>query len=124
MSGRQKVAESPRLDMKGSYELTAEEVERIVDDGRIGNYALGHRSSEEKSFIVDYVGRSDSDVKSRLLYWVENSKRPRFKYSYASSAKEAFEKECCNYHDFSPSDNDIHPDKPKDKNYKCPVCGQ
>lgn len=117
------MAGSITLDMKGSYDLTADEVERIVEEGRIGNYALGHLD-DKKTFIVNYVGRSDTDVKGRLIHWVENSKRPRFKYSYATSVKEAFEKECRNFHDFSPSDNEIHPDKPKDKSYKCPVCGQ
>lgn len=109
--------------MNGPYDLNAEEVERIVDEDRIGNYALGHNNDEGK-FMVKYVGRSDNDVKSRLLYWVENSTRPLFKYSYAESVKEAFDKECTNYHAFSPADNDNHPAKPAGKRYPCPVCGE
>jgi len=111
------------LNMKGPYLLNANSIDRTVESERIGNYALGHNNEDDK-FIVNYVGRSDSDVKSRLLYWVDNSARPFFKYSFADSVKDAFEKECRNYHDFNPSDNDIHPDKPEGRTYRCPVCGQ
>lgn len=80
------------LNMNGPHQLDADTVNEVVESGRIGNYALGHNGNDNK-FYVDYVGRSDTDVQSRLLRWVENSKRPLFKYSYAASAKDAFEKE-------------------------------
>lgn len=42
------------------------------------------------------------------------------------NSKEAFEKECKNYHDFGGDigslDNDIHPDRPEGKEYECPIC--
>ena len=109
------------LDMNGSYKLDEETVNKIVTKTSVGNYALG-KKNEKGNFSVCYVGRSDSDVKNRLLYWVENSSRPLFKYSYTTSIKEAFEKECKNYHDFDPTDNDIHPDRPEGKDWKCPHC--
>ena len=47
-------------------------------------------------------------------------------FSYAENSKEAFEKECKNYHDFGGDigslDNDIHPDRPEGKDYECPIC--
>ncbi len=63
------------------------------------------------------------DVKARLRGWV--GKYKRFKFSYASSAKDAFEKECRNYHDFGEDkglDNKVHPRRPDNAKWKCPVC--
>ena len=110
-----------KLEMQGPYKLDAETVNKIVTKISAGNYALGKKDDEDV-FKVGYVGRSDSDVNDRLLHWAEKSSRPLFKFSYASSVKEAFEKECKNYHDFDPPDNDIHPDRPKDKDWECPIC--
>lgn len=111
------------LNMKGPFNLDEVIIDTEVNKTSAGNYALG-KKDDKGVFLVGYVGRSDSDVNDRLKYWVKNSKRPLFKFSYATSSKSAFEKECNNYHEFSPSSNDIHPDKPSGTDYKCPVCGQ
>jgi biotin carboxylase len=111
------------LSMEGPYNLNKATVEKIIENDKIGNYALG-RKNDKGGITVEYVGRSDSCIKKRLLKWVTESDSPSFKYSYAESIKEAFEKECKNYHNFNPTDNNIHPDKPDGKNYKCPVCGE
>ena len=89
-----------------------------------GNYAIGYVS--EDGFVVRYVGRSDSDISDRVKDYIQkrNSKFNKFKFSYAASSKEAYEKECRNYHDFNPPLNDIHPRKPDGTKYKCPVCGE
>ncbi|MEW8308669.1 MAG: hypothetical protein G8D88_16225 [gamma proteobacterium symbiont of Ctena orbiculata] len=113
------------LDMKGPFQLTDSEVDRQVTRRSPGNYGLGYVNDSD-TFIVQYVGRSDDDVNSRLHDWT-GTKYQKFKYSYASSAKEAFEKECRNYHDFGGSkslDNDMHPDRPNGTTWRCPVCGQ
>jgi hypothetical protein len=110
------------LEMKGSYELTTAKINAEVTRTSPGNYALGYRS--EDTFIVEYVGRSDTDVAARLKQHV-GEKYARFKYSYATSAKAAFEKECRNYHDFGGKDkldNSIHPDRPANSGWKCPCC--
>ena len=39
------------------------------------------------------------------------------------SSKEAYEKECKNYHDFHALLNKIHLDRPDGASYHCPVCG-
>ena len=109
------------LDMKGPYSLTTEQIDEVVTRTSPGNYALG-KKNDEGSFLAGYVGRSDSDVNDRLKYWARNSKRPLFKFSYATSAKSAFEKECRNYHDFDPPGNDVHPQRPDGTDWKCPVC--
>ncbi len=95
----------------------------------IGAYVLGYVKTEKKkdrevkTFIVKYVGRSDDDLNGRLRKWVDKYKR--FKYGYFDSPKAAFEKECKIYHDFGEKDdldNDIHPARPENANWKCPGC--
>jgi len=112
----------PSLGMKGSYALTVDAIDREVTTTSPGNYGLGYTSSDG-TFIVKYVGRSDSDVNGRLKNWVGSYER--FKFSYASSAKAAFEKECHNYHDFGENeelDNKDHPRRPSGSGWRCPAC--
>ncbi len=112
----------PTLNMSGPYDFTSAKIDAEVTRTSAGNYALGHMDNE--TFIVKYVGRSDSDVNAELKKRL-NAKYKKFKFSYAASAKEAFEKECQNYHDFGGSaqlDNEIHPARPAGKDWKCPVC--
>ena len=109
------------LNMNGSYDLTIVEINKIITRKSAGNYALGYMS--DGAFVVEYVGRSDSDLNKRLKDWVGHYKK--FKYSYAGSPKAAFEKECENYHDFGEKErlnNDIHPARPDDSSWKCPNC--
>lgn len=119
----------PTLNMQGPYEFSGDEVDNQITRTQAGNYALGDLDSDGV-FHVRYVGRSDTDVNSRLkdhLPQKYTNGYKHFKFSYASSPKDAFEKECQNYHDFGESrrlDNDVHPDRPSNsKNWKCPVCG-
>jgi len=115
----------PKLDMEGSYELTAEAIDSVVTRTSPGNYALGYISNS--TFIVRYVGRSDTDVNYRLKYWVNDTRFKQFKFSYATSPKAAFEKECKNYHDFGGDKgkliNNEHPQRPEGTDWKCPICG-
>ena len=52
----------------------------------------------------------------------------RITASNASNVKEAYDKECRNYHDFGGDEgllnNVKHPDKPAEQDYKCPICGE
>lgn len=76
-------------------------------------------------FQVSHVGRSDDDVKARLKQHVRSTYK-YFKFDYATSPKNAFEKECELYHDFGGPegklDNNVHPGRPKDTDWKCPKC--
>jgi len=109
------------LGMYGPFKLDNETIGLQVTKTSAGNYAFG-RKGERGTFLVNYVGRSDSDVAERLRSWIGETRSPLFKYSYASSAKAAFEKECVNYHDFSPPGNDVHPARPDGTTWKCPRC--
>ena len=115
----------PTLDMEGAYELTNDSIDAHVTRTSCGNYALGHDTPSQ--FTVSYVGRSDDDVNFRLKQWVgKKSSYTHFKFSYATSPKAAFEKECKNYHDFGGSeklDNEKHPERADGTDWKCPVCG-
>lgn len=122
------------LGMGQSYELSEEIINQIIEPNRMGNYAYGYLNDNGK-FIVKYVGRSDSDLKSRIKHGLQDRendekcrKYERFKFSYASNVKEAYDKECRNYHDFGGDEgllnNAKHPDKPAEQDYKCPICGE
>ena len=115
----------PSLNMgREAFPFTSSEVDLHITKHQAGNYALGH-IDEHCNFHVQYVGRSDTDVNTRIKDHL-NEGYTHFKFSYATSPKAAFEKECQNYHDFGENkvlDNCIHPDLPDEsKNWKCPVC--
>ncbi|MGE5416127.1 MAG: hypothetical protein ACM3UZ_05070 [Acidobacteriota bacterium] len=109
------------LNMKGPFHLSEGEIDKQVTEKGPGNFALAYKDGDGY-LRVCYIGRSDSDVNSQLKHWVGKTRRPYFKYSYASSPQAAFEKECNSYHDFSPSDNNSHPARPASTNWKCPRC--
>jgi hypothetical protein len=117
----------PSLDLPGSSNsFDAQTIEEVVKEGEVGNYALGYR--EDNTFYPKYVGRLDSDLRAELKAKLATKSRTRqsFKFSYAKSPREAFEKECQNYHDFGGLENENHPDRPEGTNYSCPVreCNQ
>lgn len=110
------------LRLLGPCELNYQNIDDLIRGRSPGNYALGR--IQGNAFIVKFIGRSDKDLNKKLKEWV--GKYSHFKWCYASSEKEAFEKECTNYHVFGgleTLDNYNHPDKPDEKNWKCPVCG-
>lgn len=158
-TGRYKMAS---LYMRGCYPLNEAEIDEKVTRVSPGNYALGYL--DDGTFVVFYVGRSDSDVNDRLHSWVGVDSKPtrygpyakaaygsrprhsrplgnpallpigvvvdsrytHFQFSYAVSAQAAFDKECCNYHDFGEScdlDNERHPAPPGGESWKCPEHG-
>ena len=115
------------LNMNGPFELSIKVVDENVKKDKIGNYALGYEKNNV--FYVCYVGRSDNDLNKRIKDHIgENSKYKCFKYSYADNVKDAYEKECKNWHEFGGENgsliNEIHPDKPNDKDCNCPICGE
>jgi len=110
------------LGMNGTYILTNEKIDEVVTKKSPGNYALS--KSSEGTFYINYVGRSDTDLNQELKAQDKKIYK-RFKFSYATSPKAAFEKECKNYHDFGENvnlDNEIHPDRPDNADWKCPNC--
>jgi hypothetical protein len=56
------------LEMSGSFPLDDAMIDQVVVRTSPGNYALGYM--DEGTFMVFYVGRSDTDVRRRLHEWV------------------------------------------------------
>jgi hypothetical protein len=109
-----------QLGMKGPYELNKDMVESILEMTRVGNFALG-KIDAEGQFIPYKVARSDQDLKKEVLSWYEFHHYTHFAYAYAAGPKQAYEKECQNYHDLFPwLKNPPHPVPPKDIPCKCP----
>ena len=73
------------LHMSGSFPLDDAMIDETVSRTSPGNYALGYMDGS--TFQVFYVGRSDSDVRSRLHEWVGAPSQCR---RYASSAQAAW----------------------------------
>ena len=113
------------LEMRGPFPLNSEEVRRQVLPNRIGNYAFG-TINDEGIFLILYIGRSDTDLQTEIIARAAAYKQcTHFMFSYANSTKEAFEKECKNFHECGGADgllNQIHPDKPNGTDYECPYC--
>ncbi len=70
------------LGMSGSFPLDDAMIDEMVSRTSAGNYALGYM--DEGTFLVFYVGRSDSDVRGRLHEWVGAPSEPD---RYATSAQ-------------------------------------
>ena len=81
------------LEMNGSYPLSDETIDETLTRTSPGNYALGYMDGT--TFMVFYVGRSDSDVKQRLHDWVGAPSRYE---RYAPSAKAAWGSRPWGYH--------------------------
>ena len=113
--------------MKGPYDFTHERINDYVINNHLGNYVLGY--VKNGNFKIKYVGRSDTDINRRLHEELKKYGRlPFFKFSYAKTKKEAYLKECKNYHDFGGLEgkliNEYHPDLPDncDDELGCPYC--
>ena len=112
----------PQSGLRGSYRLEKWTIDHQVTRTSPGAYALGRTRNDV--FEISYVGRSDDDVRGRLLQWIGSY--AEFKYEYYPSAKAAFEKECHLWHDFGGDlnklDNERHPARPAGTTWQCPRC--
>ena len=73
--------------LRGPFPLTENGIDTNVTETSPGAYALGRMKND--TFLISYVGRSDSDVNDRLHDHEGNL--PRFKFEYYGSAKAAFD---------------------------------
>jgi hypothetical protein len=109
----------PSTGLFGPHALDSKNIEAHVG-AAIGAYALGY-VNDQGTFIVKYVGRSDTDLNKRLKDWVGSYNS--FKYGHFNSTKDAFAKECSMFHDFGgigPLENSIHPARPSGARHACP----
>lgn len=127
------------LDMDGPFKLTKDEIARRVKEQLPGNFALG-RMTEDKKFLVRYVGRDDVDVRRALAGSLSTASEPGFlsrlmgaepgndyfKFSFAQTCEAAYEKQCRQYHAFNKKGNlrnKRHPRSPSNTKMPCPICG-
>ena len=106
--------------LKGSFVLSRAQVDAQVVAVSPGIFALGRRSADGTKFAISRVGRSDADVNRRLHAYV--GRYSHFKFSYSPSSRMAFEEECALFHRLSPLDNKVHPTRPVDTIWRCPLC--
>jgi len=108
----------PNSGLFGPHSLTQAGVAANATGIGPGAYALGHLN-QSGTFCISYVGRSDDDLAGRLQQHVPE-RYTHFKHAFYPSAKAAFDKECTLYHDFEPTDNKVHPARPRNTNWACP----
>ena len=110
--------------LSGPFKYDKATIEKEIPEKVIGNYILGS-VDENGYFDVRYVGRSDSDLKTRIGHEID--RYSHFMFSIADSAREAYYQECLMWHlyggDKGELDNKIHPDKPDgDSRAECFIC--
>ena len=101
-----------------SYALTTSSVAETVTQTVPGVFILGQ--SIEGTFHVKYVGWDAEDVAGAIKFQVGLFNR--YKYEYAVTAEEAFEKACILYHMFLPARNKAHPEWHGHSDVECPMC--
>ena len=108
---------TPRL--YGPFQLNEHGIEAHLQPASPGIYALGH--TRRDLFVVSYIGRADADLQAGLKTHVSGPYQ-QFKFAYALSARDAFEKQCELYHDYIGLENTRHPCPPSGVNVQCPRC--
>lgn len=107
-----------------AHRFTPDSIRKAVPDGVPGVYVLGEITSD--GFLPKYVGRSDTNVRKRLL-----THNYLYDYSYflievVSTPGQAYLNEAKWWHDCLTKDielaNKIHPDSPAGAAHECPFC--
>jgi hypothetical protein len=104
--------------MTGPRALTKAKIDELLPRKVIGSYVL---SRDGKT--AHYVGRSDSDLASRLKSHVGSGDYTVFWYEVVESPMQAYFLESEWYHKYHPADNQNHPAVPPGATWKCPVAG-
>jgi len=108
-----------KTGLSGPYPLAFDAIEAAVVRKSAGVFALGHADPSGR-FCVNHIGRSDADVRTRLLDYIGSDQL--FKFGYFPTSRAAFERECELFHDIGPPRNRVHPDRPKGTTWECPRC--
>ena len=109
------------FENKGQFLLAHKVIDSCVLKGSIGNCVLG--DLENGKFIVRRVGRSDTDIYSFLMNYI--GVYVYFSFSYADSVRNAYRQDCEIFHYYSgvsSLDNEVHPVRPKNTQWRCPIC--
>ena len=126
----------PQVFLIGPFALNKKVIEQRMILPLSGVYVLSRYGS-----TAHYVGRSDTNVRAKLLSHVGSTyssygfgsqlidylfpEYTEFWYDYAILSRDAYRKECTLYHQYgeaSSLDNLIHPQRPLGDFWGCPVC--
>ncbi|MBA4171802.1 MAG: hypothetical protein C0511_03890 [Hyphomicrobium sp.] len=106
-------------ELSGPYRLVYDEITFFVRTASKGVYMLGQQGQSNR-FLVSYVGAGFTDVRSELLDRIGTASM--FKLQLTPSADAAFSKQCDLFHQFQPSGNFVHPERPRGSSAQCPYC--
>lgn len=109
----------PRLF--GPLPLTVQRIETQLQASSAGVYALG--VPVRGTFYIKRIGRADEDLRAALKLHLGGPHR-YFKFTYALSARDAYEKECRLFHGLITLENPIHPLPPEDTDLVCFGCSR
>jgi hypothetical protein len=106
--------------------LDEETIQQEVDDSEgwssASVFVLGgiRKGKDGKPrFQIRRVSHVDGDLAAELRKHIGSYKGFRFKFF--RSTRNAYDRECQIYHDFKPRENIVHPIKPKNTKFTCPV---
>jgi hypothetical protein len=100
-----------------AHRLSPDVVRSLVPLGRPGTYRL------IRDEAVVYLGRSDTDLRRRLLEHAIGRRGDYFTWQMHSSAPSAWTDECSQWHDLPRlAENLVHPARPDSSNDRCPFC--
>lgn len=106
----------PRL-----YRLKPWFIRALIPSGLIGTYVL--YVNDSLGYRPVYTGRSDTDLRRRLINHPLMGHATHFDYDVFNSPEKAFIVECAKYHISTDIYlNQIHPATPANSNIKCPFC--
>jgi hypothetical protein len=92
-------------------------VRALIPEGKSGTYLL------YQSGRPVYAGRSDEDLRSRLVTHARFERAEHFGFDVFPDAHRAFDMECALFHSLGPKTNLIHPASPKSSGRTCFICG-
>lgn len=100
-----------------AYRLTPDVIRQVVPGGSPGTYRL-QRDGE-----VVYLGRSDTDLRRRLLEHAVARRAHHFTWHLHGSPVAAWTDECSQWHDLPRlAQNLVHPARPDGSADRCPFC--
>lgn len=100
-----------------AYRLTPDVIRTLVPHRVPGTYRLHLRGS------VVYLGRSDTNLRRRLLEHSANRRGEHFTWQVHRSAMTAYADECSQWHDLPAlAQNLVHPARPDGSVGRCPFC--
>lgn len=105
------------MEIQRRFQLRPWLVRALIPPGQIGTYEL-FRDRQ-----LTYVGRSDTDLRRRLIQHSRAHRAEFFTFDIHRSTQNAFEAECCLFHGADHVlTNQIHPAAPRHTAHRCPFC--